>query len=268
MDPKVNGEWSDSEIRMAKSIIASHNANNIYANDMYKKHNHIVSDLRARFPRKTKHEVIKLYVDLVVKIIEPAQSGNQYVVTFNDSPVEDPTMNNINMLPAYNTNKEPEVIKMVEEVPQKKVTIPQKNVELNGRFWTTEEHRQFLRGLQTYGRGNWKNISTYFVTTKTPVQVSSHAQKYFRRLESISEKQRYSINDVGLYDAEPWAQNNSSSNELLVTFPSGAYNPNCYEAGSQLASINNVAQVWSPFCVGQGSSTQVKKTISGTKEIV
>lgn len=88
------------------------------------------------------------------------------------------------------------------------------------------------------------------------MQVSSHAQKYFRRLERISEKQRYSINDVGLYDAEPWAQHNPSSSEA-ITFPTGAYFPNCYESGSQLASMNNVTHVCSPFCVGQVSSSQV-----------
>nr|XP_025882004.1 transcription factor DIVARICATA [Oryza sativa Japonica Group] len=69
------------------------------------------------------------------------------------------------------------------------------------RFWTTEEHRQFLRGLRVYGRGEWKSISMNFVRSKTPVQVSSHAQKYFRRVESAAaDKQRYSINDVGLND--------------------------------------------------------------------
>nr|XP_025882005.1 transcription factor MYBS1 [Oryza sativa Japonica Group] len=59
----------------------------------------------------------------------------------------------------------------------------------------------FLRGLRVYGRGEWKSISMNFVRSKTPVQVSSHAQKYFRRVESAAaDKQRYSINDVGLND--------------------------------------------------------------------
>ncbi|OEL31651.1 hypothetical protein BAE44_0007328 [Dichanthelium oligosanthes] len=163
MDPKFNDEWSASDIRMVKSLIASHNPNN-YANDPTKKHNGIVNEIHARFPWKVR--------------------------------------------------------------------------------------RQFLRGLHVYGRGDWKNISKYFVTTKTSAQVSS--------LERTSkQKQRHSINDVGLCDAEPWVQNNSSNWEALA-FAGGSYNPNCYGSSGQHAAMNNLAQVWSPilYSAGQASSSQ------------
>nr|QSD99779.1 MYB family transcription factor [Melilotus albus] len=50
-----------------------------------------------------------------------------------------------------------------------------------GMPWTEEEHRIFLRGLEKLGKGNWRGISRDFVTTKTPTQVASHAQKHFLR---------------------------------------------------------------------------------------
>ncbi|TYH31858.1 hypothetical protein ES288_A01G205400v1 [Gossypium darwinii] len=48
------------------------------------------------------------------------------------------------------------------------------------------------------GKGNWKGISENYVTSRTPIQVASHAQKYFLRLQHAinnKEKRRPSLFD-------------------------------------------------------------------------
>ena len=71
MDPKINQEWTSSEVEEARSLIATLNNNKIIYDDnddQNKKHNDIVDALHALFPSKTMQQVIELYVDLAVEM--------------------------------------------------------------------------------------------------------------------------------------------------------------------------------------------------------
>ncbi|KAF4358418.1 hypothetical protein F8388_018282 [Cannabis sativa] len=65
------------------------------------------------------------------------------------------------------------------------------NYESQGRLkvkqWNGEEHQRFLLGLKMLGKGDWRGISTKYVKTRTPTQVASHAQKYFKRQNASEE---------------------------------------------------------------------------------
>lgn len=66
-----------------------------------------------------------------------------------------------------------------------------------GNPWTKDEHRLFLLGLQKLGKGDWRGISRNFVTSRTPTQVASHAQKHFvRQTNSTRRRRRSSLFDM------------------------------------------------------------------------
>lgn len=87
---------------------------------------------------------------------------------------------------------------------------------MTGLKWTIEEHKQFLEGLQRFGRGNWKAISVHYVSSRTTSQVASHAQKYFLRLDKKKttppKKLRSSILDVSS-DSEESRTNQSPDDD-------------------------------------------------------
>ena len=61
-----------------------------------------------------------------------------------------------------------------------------KPVQPNTGRWTAEEHRLFLQGLEKHGEGSftakcWKEIAS-LVKSRTPLQIRTHAQKYFQKL--------------------------------------------------------------------------------------
>jgi SHAQKYF class myb-like DNA-binding protein len=58
------------------------------------------------------------------------------------------------------------------------------NSEKVGR-WTDQEHEVFLEGLTKYGK-QWKTIAT-LIGTRTVVQVRTHAQKYFQKMEKSKQ---------------------------------------------------------------------------------
>ena len=57
-------------------------------------------------------------------------------------------------------------------------------------------------GLEKYKKGRWTNISRYVVKTRTPAQVASHAQNYYKHLAALNKDKRKSIDDVKTLDNE------------------------------------------------------------------
>ncbi|WKA06370.1 hypothetical protein VitviT2T_024273 [Vitis vinifera] len=82
--------------------------------------------------------------------------------------------------------------------------------------WSEEEHRTFLAGLEKLGKGDWRGIAKKFVTTRTPTQVASHAQKYFlRRAACDKRKRRPSLFDMPLDPAAQPPKVNISAHHVV-----------------------------------------------------
>ncbi|KAL2932550.1 Transcription factor SRM1 [Bienertia sinuspersici] len=94
-----------------------------------------------------------------------------------------------------------------------------------GKMWTEEEHKLFLLGMETYGKGDWKGIAKDFVKTRNATQVASHAQKHFNRQ---TKKQKKEVKRWSIFDIINPSDNLGGYSYL-----------GCYEIGSSSNSNNN-----------------------------
>ncbi|KZV58092.1 transcription factor DIVARICATA-like [Dorcoceras hygrometricum] len=185
---KVITRWTPEENKKFENALA------IYDRDTPDRWDNVA----AMIPGKTAHDVIKQYKELVEDVSDieaglipvPGYSPDSFTLEWVSKQMYGPV------------GKKNATIRC--SVHERKKGVP----------WTEEEHRQFLLGLKKYGKGDWRNISRNFVTTRTPTQVASHAQKYFiRQLSGGKDKRRSSIHDITTVNLQETNQSDSPGKE-------------------------------------------------------
>jgi SHAQKYF class myb-like DNA-binding protein len=121
----------------------------------------------------------------------------------------------------------------------------------NGR-WNCEEHKKFLKALILFGN-NWKKIQSY-VTTRSPSQARSHAQKYFIRIKNkiLKDFNRTNLKSVDDVDLCKWISKYIDDHIIL-------------DADEDLSDkTENLKKVLLLMCK---NSTKVRKSSNGSEYI-
>ncbi|XP_050116503.1 protein REVEILLE 8-like isoform X3 [Malus sylvestris] len=125
------------------------------------------------------------------------------------------------------------VLKTSSDGSGKKVRKPY-TITKSRESWTDEEHDKFLEALQLFDR-DWKKIED-FVGSKTVIQIRSHAQKYFLKVQKSGTTAHVPPPRPKRKAAHPYPQK-ASKNGLLPLQASIAYP----------SSMNAIASTYSPW---------------------
>ncbi|EXB84817.1 Transcription factor ASG4 [Morus notabilis] len=100
--------------------------------------------------------------------------------------------------------------------------------------WTEEEHDKFLEALQLFDR-DWKKIED-FVGSKTVIQIRSHAQKYFQKVQKNGTLAHVPPPRPKRKAAHPYPQ--KASKNVLVPLQASVAYP---------SSVNSIVPDYSPW---------------------
>lgn len=95
-------------------------------------------------------------------------------------PLPPSTTNNTTSTVSGASNSDSDSVWALSQDPNMKIRKPY-TITKSRESWTDQEHDKFLEALQLFDR-DWKKIEA-FVGSKTVIQIRSHAQKYFLKVQ-------------------------------------------------------------------------------------
>ncbi|KAF2315565.1 hypothetical protein P3X46_023829 [Hevea brasiliensis] len=105
------------------------------------------------------------------------------------------------------------------EDPTKKIRKPY-TITKSRESWTEPEHDKFLEALQLFDR-DWKKIEA-FIGSKTVIQIRSHAQKYFLKVQKSGTNEHLPPPRPKRKAAHPYPQK-ATKNSPVLSQPPGSF---------------------------------------------
>ncbi|XP_073102675.1 protein REVEILLE 8 isoform X2 [Elaeis guineensis] len=123
--------------------------------------------------------------------------------------------------------------------PSKKIRKPY-TITKSRESWTEQEHDKFLEALQLFDR-DWKKIEA-FVGSKTVIQIRSHAQKYFLKVQKNGTTEHVPPPRPKRKAAHPYPQKASKNAPLLPQVTASLQTPSLLEPGYALPADTSMLQ--------------------------
>lgn len=115
--------------------------------------------------------------------------------------------------------------------------------------WTEEEHDRFIEGLEMFDR-DWKRIESH-VATKSVIQIRSHAQKYFMKMQKQGKAYKIPPPRPKRKSSHPYPT--ASSSPDLVEMGQSSFTPSKIYLPPPLSNEGNV---FKPLDIPLGETPQ------------